>query len=104
MKTSRLCVLAVTSVTALAMAADSDIDVAVRGVMTRYLRFGAVELADLERGRVVRHSLDALAAGEIGVAGAVLVNAPKARFMERARDIVRFKRGPDVLQIGRFSS
>ena len=104
MKTSWCCVLLAMSVAALAIAADSDIDVAVRGVMTRYLRFGVTELADLERGRTARHSLEALAAGEIGVAGAVLVNAPKARFMERARDIVRFKRGPDVLQIGRFSN
>ena len=104
MKTSWCCVLLAMSVAALAIAADSDIDVAVRGVMTRYLRFGVTELADLERGRTARHSLEALAAGEIGVAGAVLVNAPKARFMDRARDIVRFKRGPDVLQIGRFSN
>lgn len=94
---------AVTLVVGLA-AADSTIDAAVRGVMTRYLRFGATELADLERGKVVRHSTETNTPGEVAVAGAVRVAAPKTRLLERVRDITRFKRGPDVLQIGRFST
>src|SRR6185369_14020379 len=40
----------------------------------------------------------------IAVAGGVRVHAPKARLLERVRDITRFKRGPEILQIGRFSS
>jgi hypothetical protein len=88
---------------ALLIAADSDIDVAIRGVLTRYLRFTSSELADLQAGKVVRHGLDSTAAGELGVVGAVRINAPKTKFLTRVRDIVRFKRGPDVLQIGRFS-
>jgi len=84
-------------------AADSDIDLAIRGVLTRYLRFTTSELADLQAGKVVRHGLDSTAAGEVGVVGAVRINGPKARFLTRVRDIARFKSGPDVLQIGRFS-
>jgi hypothetical protein len=82
----------------------SDIDVGVRGVMTRHLSFGATELADLERGKVVKHAIDTSAPGEVAVVGAVRVHAPKSRFLERLRDIERFKRGPEVLQIGRFSN
>ena len=87
----------------LAAAPALDIDPDVRAVLTRYLRFSAGEIADLQRGKVVRHGLDATASGEVAVAGAVRVNAPKAALLDRVRDIVRFKQGGDVLQIGRFS-
>ena len=73
-------------VAALAMlAADStsDINLDVRAVLTRYLRFGSVELADLQRGKVVRHGIDTNAAGEIAVAGAVKVNAAKSAWGDR---------------------
>ena len=96
--------IALTCITAaLIAAADSDINVAIRGVLTRYLRFTTSELADLQAGKVVKHGLDSTAAGEVGVVGAVRINAPKAKFLARVRDIARFKSGPDVLQIGRFS-
>jgi hypothetical protein len=88
---------------AMLSAVESDIDVAIRGVLTRYLRFTTSELADLQAGKVVRHGLDSTAAGEVGVVGAVRINAPKAKFLTHVRDIARFKSGPDVLQIGRFS-
>jgi len=88
---------------ALLAAADSDVDMAIRGVLTRYMRFTTGELADLQAGKVVRHGLDSTAAGEVGVVGAVRINAPKAKFLARVRDIARFKSSPDVVQIGRFS-
>ncbi len=84
-------------------AVESDIDTAIRGVLTRYLRFTTSELADLQAGKVVKHGLDSTAAGEVGVVGAVRINVPKGKFLTRVRDIARFKSGPDVLQIGRFS-
>jgi hypothetical protein len=84
--------------------ATSDIAPGVRDVLMRELRFSTVELADLQRGRIVRHGVDTASAGEIAVVGAVRVNAPKAAFLDRVRDIVRFKRNPSVLQIGRFSA
>jgi len=84
-------------------AVESDIDTAIRGVLTRYLRFTTSELADLQAGKIVRHGLDSTAAGEVGVVGAVRIKAPKATFLTRVRDIARFKSGPDVLQIGKFS-
>ena len=86
-----------------AAAQDPEIDARVREVLTRDLKFSAQEFVDLERGRVVRHTLDSHAPGEVAVVGAVRVNASKAEFFARVRDIATFKRGPSVLQIGRFS-
>src|SRR5262249_42825480 len=80
-----------------------DMDPGVRSVLTRHLKFSAGELADLSRDRGVKHNLDSRAAGEFGVAGAIRIRASKAAFFAAARDIVRFKRDPGVLQIGRFS-
>jgi hypothetical protein len=97
-------VLLALSAVALPGASEPDLEPRVRAVLTRYLRFGATELTELDRGRVVRHTLDAHAPGEIAVAGAIRVNAPKMRLLDRARDIVQFKRGQEVLQIGRFSN
>jgi hypothetical protein len=87
----------------LAAAPNGEIDADVRGVLTRYLRFSTGDLADLQRGRIVRHSIDTSTPGEVAVAGGVRVNASKTSFLVRVRDIARFKRGPAVLQIGRFS-
>src|SRR5437868_4602730 len=84
--------------------AASTIAEDVRGVLTRDLRFTSVELADLERGRVVRHVLDAHSAGEVGVVGAVRVSGAVDAFVAGVRRIEEFKRGPDVLQIARFSN
>jgi hypothetical protein len=84
-------------------AAESDIDWTIREVLTRHLRFTGGELSELQGDKVVRHGLDSGAAGEVGVVGAVKVRARKAAFLARVHDIARFKSGPDILQIGKFS-
>jgi hypothetical protein len=81
----------------------SDIDAGVRAVLTRHLRFTTSDLADLQRGKIAKHSIDANAAGELAMAGAIRIETSKASFLDRVRDIERFKRGSDVVQIGRFS-
>ncbi|MBW8866102.1 MAG: hypothetical protein JF610_02035 [Acidobacteria bacterium] len=81
-----------------------DFDRALRDVLTRSLQFTATELAELQRGHAVKHSLEARSPGEFGVAGAIKVSAGKGAFLDAARDIVRFKTGPEILQIGRFSA
>jgi hypothetical protein len=88
---------------AVAVPAD-DIDPRVRVVLARSLHFTATELDDLARGRVVKHSIDDSTAGEIAVAGAVRIDARKAAFIDRVRDIERFKQGTEILEIGRFSN
>lgn len=87
----------------LGAAPASDIDPAARAVLVRHLRFTPHELADLQRGRTVKHGIDTNAPGEIAVAGAARIGAPKAEFLNRFRDIAAFKRGPGVIEIGRFS-
>jgi len=82
----------------------NDMDPDVRRVLVNDLHFSTSDLNDLERGKLVKRSVDAPASGEVAVAGAERVNAPKAAFIDRVRDIERFKRGPEILQIGRFST
>jgi hypothetical protein len=86
-----------------ASAQELATDPAVRAVLTSQLGFSDRDLADLRNGNPVKHSLRPRAPGEIAVAGLVRIQAPKSAFFARARDIARFKNGPDVLQIGRFS-
>jgi hypothetical protein len=80
-----------------------ELDASVRGVLTRYLRFSNSELADLQRGRTVKHTLDSRSSSEFGVAGATQIRASTATFLSAARDITRFKSDRSVLEIGRFS-
>src|SRR3990167_10152865 len=92
---------------ALAMLAPvpaSDILPDVRTILSRDLKFSAADLADLERGQVVKHAIETRASGEVAVVGAVRVRASKSAFFDRVRDIARFKRGPSVLQIGRLGN
>src|SRR5713226_8897548 len=93
------------AVTFVLMAGPAGPDLAPRfgALMTGELHFSATEMADLARGEVVRHGLHATAAGEIAAVGAVRIAAPQETLVEAYRDIEQFKRGPDVLQIGRFS-
>ncbi|HEX7139669.1 MAG TPA: hypothetical protein VF219_17585 [Vicinamibacterales bacterium] len=79
------------------------LDPGISAVFTRYWRFTASDLADLRKGRVVKHGLETTASDEIAVAGAIRVTAAPSAFVDAVRHIVEFKSNPDVLQIGRFS-
>jgi hypothetical protein len=92
------------AVMALAPAPASDLQPSLRLLLSRELRFSPSDLAELEKGKVVTRGLRVSAAGEIGAVGGVRVNARRETFVDRYRDIAQFKRGADVLQIGRFSS
>jgi hypothetical protein len=72
-------------------------------VLSTHLKFSPGDLNDLQSGKVVKHGLSASASGEIAVVGAVRVRAPMRRLIDGVRDIAQFKRGPAVLEIGRFS-
>jgi hypothetical protein len=100
----RACAIVTAAAAVLAAGPASTIAVDVRAVLSHDLELTPAELADLERGRIVKHGLDASSPGEIAVVGAIRVNARTEAFVQHVRDIERFKRGPDVIQIGRFSS
>ena len=95
--------LAAAAIETIASPQTPELDAAVRGVLTRYLKFSNSELADLQRGRTIKHTLDSRSPGEFGVAGATRIRSSTAAFMAAARDITRFKSDPGVLEIGRFS-
>jgi hypothetical protein len=87
-----------------ALAQSIEIEPVLRTVLTMHLRFSDRELNEIRQGRVAKHGLPSRAAGEVAVAGAVRIGAPKAAFFARVRDIAHFKNGPEVVQIGRFSN
>src|SRR5437763_1561623 len=93
------------AVAAIAFVAAPGVTIApdVRGLLGRYFKFTSSDVGDLERGRVVKRTLDASAPGEIAVVGAARITASADTFVARIRNIEEFKRGPDVIQIGRFS-
>jgi hypothetical protein len=88
----------------MAPVASPDSQPELRALLSGELKFSAAELASLNDGRVVVRGLGATSPGEIAALGAVLVHGRRATFIERYRDIVKFKSGPDVIQIGKFSS
>ena len=74
-------------------------------VLSHDFGFSSADLADLERGRVVKHMLPAMAPEEVGVVGAVRIRGSRDRLIAAYRDIVMFRKSasPPVLAIGRFS-
>lgn len=94
--------LSACAVFALAAGPASDLQPELRQLLTRDLKFSSGEIADLERGKIVKHVLPANAPGEVAVVGAVRVRASKEKFATAFRDIKRFKEGPDVVEVGRF--
>jgi hypothetical protein len=81
----------------------SALDPEIRAVFAHFWRFTDSELAELSKGRVVRHTLDTGSPGEMAVVGAVRVTADQSALIDAVRNIVEFKKSPNVLQIGRFS-
>lgn len=96
--------LPIAAAAVLCAAGTSGIAPDLRAILLQDFRFSPADLADLERGRLIKRGLGSTTPGEIAVVGATRVDVGKDVFVERFRDIARFKAGPDVLQIGRFSS
>ena len=99
-----LIVLLAAAAVAIAAAPASDLQPELRALLARDFRFSSSDVADLEKGKVVTHRLGATAVGEVAAVGAVRVKARKEALVSRYRDIVQFKRGADVVQIGRFGN
>src|SRR5262249_59596921 len=76
MRAAALTALAVVALVGRQTASDLDRDV--RDVLARTLQFTASEIADVQRGRAVKHGLAGHAPGAFGVAGAVRIAARTA--------------------------
>jgi hypothetical protein len=79
-------------------------DHAVRTFLRRTIGLTDAQVADAEAGRIITRQLPAADKPEMAAFGAVRVAATKERFLERARDVARFRQGPSTLQTGRFRS
>jgi hypothetical protein len=98
-----LALAALAVVAAAGAQSTSGIDGGLAAVLGRDLKFSTDELVELQRGKLVRHVIRSDTPGEVAVAAAVRVDAPKSAFLDRLRAIERFKQSSDVVQIGRFS-
>src|SRR2546423_1504109 len=82
----------------------SDLQPELQRLLVDHLKFSSGDLSDLEHGKIVRHALPATSSGEMAAVGGVRIRAGKAQFVAAYRDIVHFKKNPNVLEIGRFSN
>jgi hypothetical protein len=62
------------------------------------------QIAALERGEIVTKQLPSADKPEIAAFGAVFVNADKEALLQRLQDIVAFRKGPQILEIGPLSN
>jgi hypothetical protein len=78
-----------------------------RNLVSAYLvgrmGFDERDIKAIESGRPVARTVDGRAAEDIGVVGAIRIQAPPASLLARLRDIAAFEKSPSVLQIGVFS-
>jgi hypothetical protein len=95
--------VAIAALVACAAAPMPAVQPEIARVLTDSLKFTPAELSELRKGRVVRHAVESSAPGEIAVVGAVRVRAPIRTLIDSVRNIADFKRGPGILEIGRFS-
>lgn len=76
----------------------------VETLLRQTIGFSADDLEALASGSAVIKSLKTPVRQEIAHVGAVYIDAPAERFLERFRNIERFESGPGIPQIGRFGS
>jgi hypothetical protein len=74
------------------------------GFLKKHAGFTQQDLSDLAGGNPAARILDPSVPTEVVPFGTVRVSAPAEFFVERFRDIATFKKGREVLQIGKFHS
>ncbi|HJZ72816.1 MAG TPA: hypothetical protein VKE51_13820, partial [Vicinamibacterales bacterium] len=74
------------------------------GYVTRDVKLTADEQAQLAQGKPVTKLLDADASKEVGIFGAVWIDAPIARYVAAVQDIENFEKGENFLVTKRVSS
>jgi hypothetical protein len=89
---------------ALAASATPAARDAARPFVIESFGFSAAELDRVDRGQVVARTLPTSHPHEIATIGLVRLRVTPGYYIERLRDIVRFKQSDQVLQIGRFSA
>lgn len=75
---------------------------ALAAFLTSQMHFSKSDFAALGRGESVAKSLTPGDSREVAVAGALRFDIPVSFYLERLRDITKFKAGHDVFQVGVF--
>jgi len=100
MSSVRRAILA-SALTTVVMPAAAE-DTAVRTFFRRTIGLTEAQIAEVDAGRVVTRQLPGADKPEMAAFGAVRVASSKDTFLQRLRDVTRFRQGPPSLQIGRF--
>src|SRR6185503_8169978 len=77
-------------------------DTALRTFLRRTIGLTDAQVAEIDAGRVVTRQLPGADKPEMAAFGAIRVAAKKDVYLERLRDVARFRNGPSTIQIGRF--
>jgi hypothetical protein len=101
--TARLIVSGMIAAAIAAAPSANQIKPSLRSLLAKQLKFSASDLSQLEHGDTLTHTLGASGPGEIAAVAATWIDASAAEFVAAFRDIVHFKQGEEVLQIGLFS-
>ena len=75
-----------------------------RALLTAAFGISAADLAEIDRGQIVARTLEVKNGREIATLGVVRIRTTPESYVEHLRDIARFKRTDDILQIGTFSA
>lgn len=70
--------------------------------LRKYFNFSQADFSQLDGGGVITRLPSPADSREVSVLGAIRVGVGRDAFVTRLRDIVNFKKSPNVLQIGRF--
>jgi hypothetical protein len=74
-----------------------------RAFLTEAFGLSEADIARVDRGEIVGRTLPVRNTREVATLGVVRILTTPERYVEQLRDIVRFKRTDDILQIGTFS-
>jgi hypothetical protein len=84
-------------------AAEPNPESVLHEFLRRYIGFSDEEIQDVERGKIVAKVLETDEEREIASFGAARLAVPETFFLDEFRDIERFKKSEEVMQIGKFS-
>jgi hypothetical protein len=85
-----------------AVSADATPDPA-RAFLATAFGLSSAEISRVDRGEIIGRTLGVKNTREVATLGVVRVRTTPERYVEALRDIARFKRTADILQIGTFS-
>jgi hypothetical protein len=73
-------------------------------LLVKEIKLSNTEMAALTQGRALAKILKNKDKREVAALGIIRINMTQEEFLKRYRDIVTFKQGPEVMQIGKFSN